>query len=116
VSAAICAALTVAEAAKFQTFQSTFTQAHRASLIGQMLPFARFYIGSLDRLWISSKSAIVKLVFFAFTMVLIVAGMTRRHWCTVRVQDVFVLFYLPMLLSWNQARYLIRLSHCISST
>ena len=49
----------------------------------------------------------VRLAFFAFTVALMVAGMARRHWRTVRVQDVFVLFYLPMLISWNQARYLI---------
>ena len=111
VSAAICGALTLAEAAKFQTFQSTVTEAHRshsgASLVGQVLPFARFYIGCLDRLWSNSHSATLRVMVFAFTVVLMLVGIGIRHWRNVRVHDVFVLFYLPILISWEQARYLI---------
>ena len=107
-------ALELAEIWRLHTFQATFTALQRgrsSSVISQGGFFARYYVGSLDRLWSNGHSPGIRLGFFAVTVALmlvgLLAGTATRPWREVRVHDAFVLLYLPMLVNAPQARYLI---------
>ena len=110
VMAIVCTTLELIDAAKLHTFQATFLalqQGRGSSFVGTVLSFARYYIGSTDRLWSNGHSGAWRMAFFALTVILMLVGMAVRHWRNLRVHDVFVLFYVPMLINAQQARYLI---------
>ncbi len=113
----ICTALALGEAAELHVFQAylkahvvqTYQPYSASSVIGQLLPFARFYFGSLSGLWSNGHSSELRLMFFIFTLIMMLIGLPIQFLRNLRLHDVFAFFYLPTLLHDQQMRYLIPL-------
>jgi Dolichyl-phosphate-mannose-protein mannosyltransferase len=113
---AICTVLAIGEAVVLHTVQG-YLRAHAAThqaysaspIIGQVLSFTRFYLGSLSLLWNSGHSSKLRVTFFIFTVAMMFTGMAIQFLRNLRVHDVFALFYVSTLFLWGETRYLIPL-------